>query len=96
IGVTISSIPEVLNPLPIGGTAIDIETGAGIRRQNLTKIQIVIDEHIYNIMACINQGSLCVLGLDILKYYTLTIDCNKAGVLMKNNLKPNLEEEFNI
>ncbi|CAF4117571.1 unnamed protein product [Rotaria sp. Silwood2] len=53
-GATISCIPEVMNPFPIDATSIDIETGAGIKRQKLTKVQIVIDEHIYNIMACIN------------------------------------------
>ncbi|CAF2910657.1 unnamed protein product [Rotaria sp. Silwood2] len=93
---TMSCIPEKLKPFPVDATYIDIETGAGMQRQKLTKIQVNIDEHCYNVIACINQGSLCILGLDILKYYTLNIDGDKAGVLIKNSLKPNLEEIFTI
>ena len=95
-GSTISSIPQSMYPFPVNDIHVDVETSAGKQRQFLTKIQVMIDEHVYNVMACINQGSSCILGMDILKYYTLTIDGDKAGILVKNNLVPNLEEEFRI
>jgi predicted aspartyl protease len=95
-GSTISSIPQQMNPLFMNDIYVNVETGAGTQKQHLTKIQVIIDEHIYNLIACVNQGSSCILGMDILKYYTLTIDGDKAGILVKNNIMPNVEEEFRI
>jgi hypothetical protein len=85
-GSIISSIPQQMNPFPVNNLYGNVETSAGIQKQYLTKIELIIDKLIYNVMACINQGSSCILGMDILKYYTLTIDDNKAGILVKNNL----------
>ncbi len=93
-GSTMSSIPATMNPFPINMVDVTVETGGGMQTQQVTKVQVVIDDQSYYVMACINQASTCILGMDILKYYTLTIDGDKAGVLIKNSLSPRVEDEL--
>jgi hypothetical protein len=85
-----------MNPFVLEGVHATVETGAGERQQFLTKIELKIDEYKYTLMANVNEGSTCLLGLDILKYYTFTLDGNNAGVLIKNSLMPNIEEEIRL
>jgi hypothetical protein len=73
---------------------IAVETGAGMQRQRLKKLQVWIDDEVHSVMACINQANSFILGIDILKYYTLTIDGDRAGILVNNSRVPTVEEEF--
>ena len=58
---------------------VDLET------QEITKVQLTIREQSHYIMACINSVPTCILGIGIVKYYTVIIDGNKVGVLIKNS-----------
>ena len=80
----ISSILQQMNPFPLRNDFIDVETGGSMQKQLLTKIEVVIDEYIYSILTCVTQTNSCILGMDILQYYTLTINGNKAGAWIKN------------
>ncbi len=61
----------------------------GVKIQHVTIIKLIIDEYSYNLVACITQAQSCILGMDVLKYYTLFVDGDKSGVLMKNTLISN-------
>jgi hypothetical protein len=61
----------------------------GVKIQHVTIIKLIIDEYSYDLVARITQAQSCIPGMDVLKYYTISIDGDKSGVLMKNILISN-------
>jgi len=92
-GSTTTGIPEDLQPFQQSTITVPYETCGGIVHEPLTKIDIIIDGQKYCIMAVIHKGTKCILGLDILKYYVMHLDGGRAGLLIKNNLPPKVEED---
>lgn len=86
---------QALNPFAMT-VGIDVETGASIRRHQLTKVRLKIEEQTYSVLACITQATVCILGMDILRYYTITIDGDRAALLIKNRRIERSEEDFTL
>ena len=92
-GSTLTCVSQALNPFAMR-VRMDVETRVGVHPHQLTKIQLKINEQTDSILAYITQAPVCILGMDILRYYTITIDGDRAGLLIKNNRAEWLEEDF--
>jgi len=92
-GSTTSGIPGSLQTFQKPNLLIPYQTCGGFVHEPVMKVEIIIDNQRYCIMAVIHKGPKWILGLDVLKYYVTHLDGGSAGLLVKNNLSPQVEED---
>ena len=49
-GSTSSCLPQRVNPFPLHMAGVDVETGVGLQRQGITKMQVTIDDQVHSVI----------------------------------------------
>jgi len=80
-GATNSSLPQSLNPYITG--QVNVNTTNGIHTLNQTIAYMIIDNVEYLSQCSLINQSYGLLGLDILKYFNITLDCEFGCLLIK-------------
>jgi len=79
-GASSCSIPLSWNPLSFG--IVRVTQGSGANFEHQCAVRVLIDGYWYESLATTNRAGVCLLGLDVLGHFNITLSSNHGAFLV--------------